>query len=721
MLELLSPAGSYEGFVAAMKAGADAVYAGGSAFGARAYAANFSDEEMLKAIDEAHLINRKLYMTVNTLCKEREFDALRQFLTPFYEQGLDGVIVQDLGVISFLNEEFPDMEIHASTQMTLTNVQGAEYLKELGATRIVPAREISLKEIKEIHDKTGLEIEAFIHGAMCYSYSGQCLFSSFLGGRSGNRGRCAQPCRQPYTVIDDNETISTQNEEYVLSMKDLCTLKLLPELIESGITSFKIEGRMKKSEYTGFVTSVYRKYIDMYLENGSEGYNVSDEDFYALINAYKRTDPEDGYYKKYNSRSLITLKKPSYETSFAESPAADNESSSLVNLGIYGYAYFHKNEQCFISVSYKDINITEYGAVCDEAQKRAVSESDIEKQLSKTGDTGFYFEQLDIDAGEDVFIAVKLINELRRKAIDKLKAELLKNFRRTKTVPSRDINNRGMASLAEYTILCEEKEHLKAVMESQICSAVNRIYIECSLLIKDQSVWELLKDFKGTAVYIAMPYIFRIKDIHIFDTFWREFHCYITEHKYKIDGFLIRNYEELFYIKESLGSDYNIISDFNVYTFNQHACEQLLADNVKVMTIPLELNCHEIKERGYLNISELLYYGYIPMIISAGCISKTLNRCSKNHQGSKMYLRDRYNKDFPVIRECIFDTNRILNSLPLYLGSEKDFIDRSGIAFKRIQFSVESKAEALSILDSIFKDKKAAIEYTKGHFRKSVE
>ena len=270
-VELLSPAGDMEGFYGAIHAGADAVYLSGKQFGARAYADNFSEEEILEAIRYAHLFGRKVYLTVNTLVKEFEMDKLFLFLKPLYEAGLDAVIVQDFGVLHFIRENFPHLDIHASTQMTITGKLGCEVLLEQGASRVVPARELSLSEIAEIKKTVPVELECFIHGAMCYCYSGQCLFSSFLGERSGNRGRCAQPCRLPYGI-------DGKNELYPLSLKDMNTLEYIPQLIEAGIDSFKIEGRMKKPEYTAGITSVYRKYIDQYYKKQWAGVSARDRE-----------------------------------------------------------------------------------------------------------------------------------------------------------------------------------------------------------------------------------------------------------------------------------------------------------------------------------------------------------------------------------------------------------------------------------------------------------
>ena len=252
-VELLAPAGSYESFLGAINAGADAVYLGGIKYGARAFAENFDEETLCRAIYYAHLFDRKVYMTLNTLMKQSELNEVEEFLTPFYNAGLDGVIVQDLGLLSYLKKRFPLLELHISTQMAVTGPHSVRMLKEEGAVRVVPARELSLKEM-ELLKKEGLEIETFIHGAMCYCYSGQCFFSSFLGGRSGNRGKCAQSCRLPYQVNLSDKDSKGKKEEYPLSLKDMCSIELVPELIKAGIDSFKIEGRMKRPEYVAGVT-----------------------------------------------------------------------------------------------------------------------------------------------------------------------------------------------------------------------------------------------------------------------------------------------------------------------------------------------------------------------------------------------------------------------------------------------------------------------------------
>ncbi|MDD6207675.1 MAG: U32 family peptidase [Clostridiales bacterium] len=331
--EILAPAGSYEGILADVAAGADAVYVGGTRFSARAYADNLSGEQLCDAIDYVHLHNKKLYLTVNTLlrCEELE-EELYDYICPFYEKGLDAVIVQDFGVLSFLHEQFPDLPIHASTQMTITTPASAERLKEYGVTRIVPARELSITEVRNMKKKTGLEIECFTHGALCYCYSGQCLMSSLIGGRSGNRGRCAQPCRKRYQDTGGKSG-------YFLSPKDMMTLELIPELIEAGIDSFKIEGRMKRAEYGAFTAFLYGKYVDLYerLKNKETFYDEIqknqkewEEELLSLKDLYNRGGFTKGYYQEYHGADMMSLNRPNHSGTYVGTVLKVKNQSALI-------------------------------------------------------------------------------------------------------------------------------------------------------------------------------------------------------------------------------------------------------------------------------------------------------------------------------------------------------------------------------------------------------
>ena len=418
-VELLAPAGNYEAFMGALNAGADAVYLGGEKFGARAYADNFTTQEICRALHVAHFMGRKIYLTVNTLFKESEVAQLYAYLLPFYEAGLDGVIVQDLGVFCLLRDWFPKLPLHVSTQMTVTDKGAALFLKEQGAARIVPARELSLLEVRGLKEAAGIEIECFIHGAMCYCYSGQCLFSSILGGRSGNRGRCAQPCRLPYQIYADKDLV--MGEGYPLSLKDMCTLEYIPQLIEAGIDSFKIEGRMKKPAYAAGVTAMYRKYMDLYERVGAEGYRVEAADMDKLRGLYIRSEIQTGYYERHNGREMITLSKPGYVGSDEQVTARIQE------------AYLHEPARQPVSMSVEikagapirvrvegkeQVQIEATGEVAQTAQKAPLQPEDVRKQMTKTGNSCVLVTDCAVKIEGGVFVPVRALNQLRRVAVE---------------------------------------------------------------------------------------------------------------------------------------------------------------------------------------------------------------------------------------------------------------------------------------------------------------
>ena len=425
-VELLAPAGSLQAFYGAVNAGADAVYLAGTQYGARAYADNFSQEEIINCLKYAHLFHKNIYLAVNTLVKEQELEQLPAFMKPFVEEGLDGVIVQDLGVAALLSEYFPTLPLHASTQMNVTGSHGANFLKKLGFSRIVPARELTLEEIRKIKEETHMEVECFIHGAMCYCYSGQCLFSSILGGRSGNRGRCAQPCRLPYEVRNGNHITK---ECYPLSLKDMCTIDILQELIQAGIDSFKIEGRMKKPEYAAGVTAYYRKFLDAIYE-GKTGI-PSRADVENLKKLYIRSERTNGYYHNFNGKDMITLTSPAYASSDTDllEHIKKEYLSDIKKVPIRMEARFLIGKPAMLRISLsgpENKTVTEYGEIVEPAQKSPVSIENIAKQLKKLGDTffmpdeGFNSGNPLIQMDNDIFYSLKSINELRRRAILKL-------------------------------------------------------------------------------------------------------------------------------------------------------------------------------------------------------------------------------------------------------------------------------------------------------------
>ena len=445
-VELLAPAGSREAFIGAVNAGADAVYLGGERFGARAYADNFSDQEIVRAIGEAHIFGRKIYLTANILTRETELRELVEFVSRMYSAGLDGVIVQDLGVLDALSRACPGLPLHASTQLSVTSSESVQFLRRLGVTRVVPARELSLKEIGQLRREDAavngkpVEIESFIHGAMCYSYSGRCLMSSFLGGRSGNRGRCAGTCRLPARILDEQGRPvgpdARKKEVYPLSMKDMCVLQILPELIDAGICSFKIEGRMKKPVYAAGVTAIYRKYIDRCYAWTREGrktpWTVEEEDLERLRSLYIRTSLGTGYYHMRNGRELVTIGKPGYAGTDAalEEEIRSRYLGGFPRVEIKGQAVFRTDRPAELHVTAqrpgkREVSAFVTGAVVQKATGRPLEINDLDSRLRKTGDSLFDFSALDITADESIFLPVSAVNALRRDALSLLKDRLV--------------------------------------------------------------------------------------------------------------------------------------------------------------------------------------------------------------------------------------------------------------------------------------------------------
>ncbi len=772
-VELLAPAGDMDCFRAAINAGADAVYLGGEEYGARAYASNFSKEELCRAIDYAHLFNVGVYLTVNTLIKERELEGLCPFLGPLYEAGLDGVIVQDFGALEVIKENFPYLALHASTQMCITGKYGAECLKEYGVSRVVPARELSLDELLEIKKETGLEIETFIHGAMCYSYSGQCLFSSFLGGRSGNRGRCAGPCRLPYSVFD-------QKEVYPFSLKDMCTLPIIDKLMDAGVDSFKIEGRMKNPYYVAGVTSVYRKYIDLYEsgKNGKEGLGKglteSEEfrkDLEFLQSLYVRTSLETGYYYRHNGREMVTIQKPGYET-------GDEKQFSFLK-----EKFLDKDKkielQCRISVNAGKIITLEIcdkkgnGVTCrgtnpvQKAQKRPVTAEDVKKQLLKTGNTAFYFSDVSVIMSGEVFVPLKEINELRRNALKEMESLLTWHYKRTEDwhykkrseeadrAEEKEISDnvgvrrkRVPSEKMEFTIAVSTTGQLNDVVswingrdlsynvnkdpkedrEKEKNTHISALELGFPILENMPDIKKDIRKLKGMgiSIHLTLPPVFRKAAAEYLD---RYFH---KEELELFDGFYCGGLDALEYIKKRLEQegfapgDKLLTADYSLYTANHKAALFLYKQGVKNFVAPYELNRYEWKElKGQLTASKELQdlrteysvYGYVPFMQSAGCVKKTFHRC--DGKNGTTYLRDRMGKKLPVVNFCPICQNTVYNSIPLYLYEEmKEIV----CDMYRIVFTVEGSQRVKEVLSCFLGGTAPApFEYTKGHFKKGIE
>lgn len=696
-IELLAPAGSYETFQAVLRAGADAVYLGGSQFGARAYANNFREEELLRAIDEAHIHGRQVYLTVNTLFKEEELQGqLYAYLLPYYEQGLDAVIVQDMGAFSLIRREFPGMDIHTSTQMTVAGCEGAAYMKELGASRVVTAREMSFAEIGRIHETVDIEIESFVHGALCYCYSGQCLLSSMLGGRSGNRGRCAQPCRLPYEVYDRNYHKVPAKGNYVLSPKDLCTISCIPQLAESGVYSFKIEGRMKQAEYAAGVVSVYRSYIDGYLENlarargegreekearayAAERYRVTDSDMKKLLDMGNRSGFTDGYYFRQNGREMITFEKPNHTKTNerlqseirekyvhgrtggrAEGNTAGKADFGEIKEKIKGILRLKKDSPATIELILGTNQIEQTGDVVQPALKQPLSREKVESCIQKTGNTPFAFEELVIDMEEDVFLPVQALNQLRREALETLEEAVLAEHRRTISdkngepegdspdagEPQKGIAGQTRAEIGQEPGKTPEdqeplrRENFSVSLEDRGLldevlqrEFVDDIYLDSSCYTREELLTYLKEDV--LSAHGAAKRVYLILPA-VFrgrtSSFYRN---HLAEFlQMGLDGVVVKSFDAAAFAKEYFRPRMELILDHSLYTWNQEAKRILHELGPLRDTVPLELNRREISGRDNCG-SEMMIYGYLPLMTSAQCVHANTMRTDATRADTK--------------------------------------------------------------------------------------
>ena len=699
--ELLAPAGNLEILKGVIESGADAVYVGGSMFGARAYANNFTEEELLEAIDFAHLRGVKVYLTVNTLIKNSEFSKLYDYLLVYYKRGLDAVIVQDIGVVKAIHEYFPSMEIHTSTQMTVTGADGVRFLSQFGVTRVVMAREVSLAEMKRIHEETGMELEAFVHGALCYSYSGQCLFSSILGGRSGNRGRCAQPCRLPYTV-------EGKRDEYILSLKDMCGIKALDKLHDAGVYSLKIEGRMKQLEYACGVVKYYRSYIDSKKP-------VSDADYDRIKALGNRCGFTDRYYFDHNGSDMVTYVKPNF-VSNAEEPSPEKR-----KLSIEGELVLREGEPGSLIVKRGDVTYKASIEPVSAALKAPLDKKAAIDRINKTGDTEFEFSHIKAQIGENVFVPNGALNKLRRDAISGLCDKLLEKYYRN---DARYADISSMCELPEHVVK-SDAAHDEAINDyTTICSCMTRaqldtlisyecfdvFYLDFDMYDRNTLIQQFADDVKSLTkrnkkVYLMLPTIFRADSSDYFVSIAKELD------KVSFEGFVVKNYEEI-YLTENLFTGKKVILDHNMYTFNDVSKSAFFEHGVSGDTVPLELNSREIMHRNNIG-SQMIVYGYYPLMTTANCVHKNTKGCDKKQK--LIYLKDRYNKSFAVCNNCKECYNTIYNSLPTMLTKNISKLKEAGIRSFRYSFTIETPKQIKAVMD----DKVA--EYTNGHYKRGVE
>ena len=789
-VELLAPAGSADALVGAFSAGADAVYLGGERFGARAYADNFSTEEIIRAIGQAHVLDRKVYLTANVLTREEELPELVSFVSRLDEAGLDGVIVQDLGVLSALHEACPDLPLHASTQLSVTSAEAMGILRRFGVKRVVPARELSLKEIETLRAEDAavssecMEIEAFIHGAMCYSYSGRCLMSSFLGGRSGNRGRCAGTCRLPYRILDENKKPAgpdaRKKEVWPLSMKDMCVLSILPELIDAGIDSFKIEGRMKKPVYAAGVTAVYRKYIDRFYAWAQAGrptpWKVEEEDLDMLRSLYIRTELGTGYYHAKNGRNLVTIGKPGYAGTDAalEEEIRRKYLDRLPSRAVTGRAVFRIGEPARLAVTLSsDIpgssaasaaEAEASGAVVQPASASPLTEEGLRARLGRTGDSMFTFSSLEIEMDDNIFLPVSAVNALRREALAGLQDRMLqdarrqRHFRAMQSEEAREKDSRGPAEdgggqkarHAGGSPRPEKQELWALVSTREQMEAARAAGCECILVDgnflpsgSEEIAFSSKKtqngnnsgveyDEQGRSVCKKIRYVCVLPPVFRVNNRERIRQEILNASRRGYSGILVRTLEEL---ALALQERYEggIIADSSLYSWNSRAMGALAADCSRIVC-SLELNQGAVLDavraadsgdtQEILNRIVLPVYGRIPMMESAGCVRKTEKLCSK--KDGFWYLEDRRGMQLPVRCRCGVCANTIYNAVPLSLHQFAGRGLYGKVSVHLCMFTTEDREQTRRILQYFGSlrnggQKKAARppfdQFTNGHYK----
>ena len=773
--EILSPAGSYEAFIAAVHSGCNAVYLGGENYGARAYAKNFDLETLDKAIKYARMYGVKIYYTVNTLFKEKELDQLLEHLLEVYHLGVDAFILQDIGVISLLKRVFPDIEVHGSTQLNCHSVEGVRFLEDMGVKRVVLARELSIDEIIYIKRETKMEIETFVHGALCYSYSGQCLMSSFMGGRSGNRGRCAQPCRLAYkAIIDEKEW----DKSHILSPKDIETLTVLPELIDAGIESFKIEGRMKSKEYVGLMTGLYRYYRDAYLENGT--LNIKQNDLDDMVQIFNRGNFTNGYYFQHNGPTMITFDQPKHQgriigkvkskngnqyalTLFEKIRIGDcleiaydqgdyyswiaqlntksdyiiysdypiqigqevrriksielenrllENQSNIHHLGIDIEVVMQVDRPIEMIIKDDNREVRVIGDLVQAAKNQSLLPERVEKQFSKVDQYPIKINHIKVNIIGDVFMSMGQLNGIRREGFEKWLG-LNTKVKKKPYVPVSVLKVENTPSYHKNITVLLRKFYQFEILKDY---SVQRIYIE-HLNFSEEQILEIINFYKNqpTQIYIAVPKILR----HEKNTMISILKESLAD---EIDGFLLRSIDAYHH---ALPFGKKMVFDYPLSIMNQHSANYLMFRELSEGYVPsLELNKHEMKQLP-LNKAEYIVYGHMNVMTSAQCIRKSLNDCKKEN-GKIIYLEDRKGMKVPVETVCKLCYNQIYNGVPHYLIDKINEMKEMGIKNFRVEFLNESKEDMVKVLNAVTSKttipaQEMSMVFTRGHYTKGVE
>lgn len=691
-IELLAPAGNFQCLVAAVQSGADAVYLAGKCFGARSFADNFDDEELEKAVDYCHIRGVKIYITVNTLVLDSEMEQLGEYLVFLSKIGVDAIIVQDMGVITLANRIVPELPLHASTQMTIHNLQGVEALKKYNVKRVVLSRELSIKEIKSIAANTDIELEVFGHGALCMCYSGQCLLSSIIGGRSGNRGKCAQPCRLQYSINNDTK------KAFYMSLKDLSSLEHLESLADAGVASLKIEGRMKGPAYVAAVVGIYRKYID-------NPQKVTDEDYELLDTIFNRGGLTDGYLTGKLGKQMFALDKPDNPYRMGSS-ALEKELLSILNgenrkLKINGKIEIAKDKMPVFTVSYKSIEHTYiHDKMAEDAIKASLDSTIVVNQMVKTGNTSYEFEDIIADVEDGLYLAAGELNKIRRNALAEFESCLIASFKRESYSQSISPLFEGR-KVTEGGFVCEitTDEQFKAVCDFPF----EKFYVPIGIIKRNRDICDELKE----KIIIVLPSILR-DDVYA---------DYISDAKAYLDsGFHGVQMQNISLAEDFSG--YNVYGGFRLNVFNSYSLDEFKQLNFKTVELSPELNIKQIRALSKSVPVQAMVYGRLPLMVTENCIIRNGNKCPCNGENS---ITDRMGMKFPVIKDGEICRSVVLNCKKTFVAFDMDKIKNAGVDFFRIYFTDEHFDECKKICNTYLYDGEfKPDDFTKGHFFKGV-
>lgn len=676
-MELLAPAGNFDSLMMAVQNGANAVYVGGNMFSARRAAMNFDEYELARAADYCHLRSAKLYLAVNTLIKEHELDDLCRYLEKIYPLGIDAVIVQDMGVLRTLRRCMPELAVNASTQMTVNNAQGVLELEKLGVKRVVLSRELSAREISAIRAKTKAELEVFVHGALCMSYSGQCLMSSMLGGRSGNRGACAQPCRLPYTLLKDGHEVSKNLP--LLSPKDLCLVRRLPELARCGADSLKIEGRMKSPEYVGMVTRVYREALDGKLR---------EQDVEDMLRFFSRGGSSCGYFDGKQFRDMMDYRQGS-------KISADRTLEKQVKLTASGEVRkrkismklsVHVGEPVRLAAEGDGFCVSVSGEPAEAALHRPLDAERAREQLAKLGRTVFEAEKISVETDGEAALGIAAINGLRREAAEGLERKICDSHHRSPLkISSEPLKRRN----TQEPILCVEvqtEEQYRAAKKM----GIREIYVPYAL-------YSHIEDTEAVCVLPELP---------------RE------GEKLSLDRAKRVLLQHIGQLETAKGKE--ILGGHRLNVYNHIAAAQLAEMGFSSLTVSPELNLSELARlsRNSSVPLELMVYGRVPLMLMENCVLKSAYRCGCDK--GEYALRDRKNVEFPIkTQNC---RNILYNSCPIYMADRLEEIKSLQFDRLRLSFTVENFEMCCIIIEEYQKalSSKAVLPpktaYTRGHF-----